>query len=84
MKIEFYDGAIAEELGIADVEMQVPPRLGEFVLFNLKGVSERYQIISVEYEIDSPDVRRSGIIDVESSLSLVKCGCMQLSRESRA
>ena len=84
MKIEFYDGAIAEELGIADVEMKAPPRLGEFVLFNFKGVRERYQIISVEYQINSPDVRRSGIIDVESSLSLVKCGCMQLSRESRA
>ena len=78
MEIEFYEGTIADYQLIAVVEMQAPPRLGEFVHFSMKGVQEGYKIKSVEYDVYGYEVSENGVVTYVNKVSKIMCGCNQL------
>ena len=81
MEIEFYEGAIADDQLIAVVEMQAPPRLGEFVHFSMVGVQEGYEIKSVEYDVYGHNLSENGVVTYVNKLSKIMCGCTQLYRK---
>jgi hypothetical protein len=78
MRVEFFEGAISAGQLVDAAEMLLPPRLGEYVEFNVFGNIRKYEIIAVEHVFDSRWVE-DGVCKIpETSHLSMRCGLMRL------
>ena len=80
MLVEFFEGAISEWQPVEAVEMQIPPRLGEFAVFTVLGKTGRYEIISVEHHFETRNVDHGLYATPETSVLSMRCGLMSADR----
>ena len=79
MEVELFEGAIDDGQLLETLEMQIPPRLGEHIVFGgIAAQPGHFEIISVQHLIETRMVEREGYLSPETSITLLRCGLMRL------